>query len=259
MRLALANTAYRRLAPTFNLLRRSIFTSRIMSAPAVDDKDPAFYEKAEEYWASVASSVDGMLGGFERLHTPDINDSKKFLVHLRKYKYLNGNERALDCGSGIGRVTKHLLLPAFKTVDMVDVTEGFIENSKAYVGDALNPRVGNRFVEGLQTFEPADRLYDMIWVQWVAGHLNDEDFVSFFERCQRGIKADGVIVLKENLSKEKREFDEQDSSWTRPQTEILALFEKAGLDVVANQKQKFFPLDMYEVRMFALKPKPPST
>jgi protein N-terminal monomethyltransferase len=30
---------------------------------------------------------------------------------------------ALDCGSGIGRVTKHLLLSAFNTVDMVDFVE----------------------------------------------------------------------------------------------------------------------------------------
>ena len=43
------------------------------------------YEKAEEYWASVASDVDGMLGGFQQLHRPDINDSKKFLYQLKSY------------------------------------------------------------------------------------------------------------------------------------------------------------------------------
>uniref|UniRef100_A0AC34RGD7 Uncharacterized protein n=1 Tax=Panagrolaimus sp. JU765 TaxID=591449 RepID=A0AC34RGD7_9BILA len=41
------------------------------------------YEKAEEYWSSVASDVDGMLGGFEKLHRPDIDDSKKFIHQLR--------------------------------------------------------------------------------------------------------------------------------------------------------------------------------
>lgn len=38
-------------------------------------------------------------------------------------------ERAIDCGCGIGRVTKHLLLPLFESVDMVDVTESFIQGS----------------------------------------------------------------------------------------------------------------------------------
>lgn len=40
------------------------------------------YEKAEEYWAAVASDVDGMLGGFAHLHAPDMVESKRFLNQL---------------------------------------------------------------------------------------------------------------------------------------------------------------------------------
>ena len=43
--------------------------------------------------------------------------------------------------------------------------------------------------------------YDVIWVQWVVGHLTDDDFVAFFQRCRKGLKPDGVIVLKENTCK----------------------------------------------------------
>uniref|UniRef100_A0AC35G8C8 Uncharacterized protein n=1 Tax=Panagrolaimus sp. PS1159 TaxID=55785 RepID=A0AC35G8C8_9BILA len=211
------------------------------------------YEKAEEYWATQASDVDGMLGGFEKLHVPDLNDSKKFIAHLRKSKLLIGNEVAVDCGSGIGRVTKHLLLPAFKAVDMVDVTESFIENSAKYIGEA-NTRVENKFVLGLQDFTPAEGRYDLIWIQWVSGHLTDEDFVQFFQRCIKGIKSQGCIVLKENVASGKRDFDTIDNSWTRPEAEILTLFEQAGLNVILNRKQQNFPQGMYEVKMFALKP-----
>lgn len=91
----------------------------------------------------------------------------------------------MDCGSGIGRITKHLLLPSFKIVDMVDVTLQFIEESKNYIG-AENERVGNKFVEGLQTFAPQENFYDLIWIQWVSGHLTDEDFVDFIKRCKVG-------------------------------------------------------------------------
>lgn len=48
------------------------------------DNSSEIYKKAEEYWADTASNVDGMLGGFEKLHNPDINDSKTFLTDLKK-------------------------------------------------------------------------------------------------------------------------------------------------------------------------------
>ena len=38
---------------------------------------------------------------------------------------------ALDCGAGIGRVTKNLLLPLFEKVDMVDVVPELINKSVA--------------------------------------------------------------------------------------------------------------------------------
>lgn len=66
---------------------------------------------------------------------------------------------------------------------MVDVTPQFIENSTTYLGKD-NGRVGRKFVEGLQTFAPEEKLYDLIWIQWVSGHLTDEDFVDFIKRCK---------------------------------------------------------------------------
>ena len=42
------------------------------------------YEKAYKHWSSVTSNVDGMLGGYERLHLPDINSSKQLLDDLAK-------------------------------------------------------------------------------------------------------------------------------------------------------------------------------
>jgi protein N-terminal methyltransferase len=65
----------------------------------------------------------------------------------------------------------------------------------------------------------------------------------------------GCIVLKDNhASGPKRDFDETDYSWTRTKSEYLSLFERAGLEIVLDRKQKNFPKGMYEVRMYALKP-----
>ena len=54
-----------------------------------------------------------------------------------------------DCGSGIGRVTKRLLLPLFTAVDMVEQNETFLEKSKLYLGEP-GGRVERRIAKGLQ-------------------------------------------------------------------------------------------------------------
>ena len=43
----------------------------------------------------------------------------------------------LDCGAGIGRVTKNLLLPLFDTVDMVEQNPDFLEKAKDYLVSEL--------------------------------------------------------------------------------------------------------------------------
>ena len=58
-----------------------------------------------------------------------------------------------DCGAGIGRVTKRLLLPLFASVDMVEQNGDFLEKSEAYLGIA-GERVERRIIKGLQVRRP---------------------------------------------------------------------------------------------------------
>ena len=37
----------------------------------------------------------------------------------------------------------------------------------------MSCRVGNYFAVGLQDFHPEEGRYDVIWIQWVMGHLTD--------------------------------------------------------------------------------------
>ena len=41
--------------------------------------------------------------------------------------------RALDCGAGIGRVSKKLLLPLFSEVDLLEQNPAFLERAKTYL------------------------------------------------------------------------------------------------------------------------------
>jgi protein N-terminal methyltransferase len=58
--------------------------------------------------------------------------------------------------------------------------------------------------------------YDLIWNQWCLGHLTDAQLTEYLKKCARGLRPDGWIVVKENMStSDKDVFDEVDSSVTR--------------------------------------------
>lgn len=79
-----------------------------------------------------------------------------------------GTKRALDCGCGIGRVSKGVLFPVFESMEMLDMMEDFILHAhECYLGDDAD-RVESYYLYNLQEFIPAKKRYDVIWLQWVA-------------------------------------------------------------------------------------------
>lgn len=46
-----------------------------------------------------------------------------------------GNAKALDCGAGIGRITKHLLQRHFQSIDLVEQNPKFLEKARDYLKD----------------------------------------------------------------------------------------------------------------------------
>ena len=71
-----------------------------------------------------------MLGGYGKVHYTDIDTSAAF---LDEYKDKIAHGRVLDCGAGMGRVTKHLLLPRFSKVDMIEPSKVQIDKAREYV------------------------------------------------------------------------------------------------------------------------------
>jgi len=219
------------------------------------DTDIEYYTKAANYWENVTPTIDGMLGGFAKISHLDIDGSNKLLKVLLKSEGGPGTERALDCGAGIGRITKHLLTKYFNTVDLVEQDEHFLEKGRSYLGD--NPRVGTFYCAGLQNFKFTSRTYDVVWCQWVLGHLTDDHLACFFREASKGLKENGLIVVKENVtSSGEVEKDEEDSSVTRPPAVLKQIFAAANLEIVKEFKQNKFPKELYEVHMYALKPNP---
>jgi protein N-terminal methyltransferase len=165
-----------------------------------------------------------------------------------------------DCGAGIGRVSKFLLAPRFKQVHLIEQSPRLLKAAPEYIGlstEETEKRIV--LVElGLQDFQPEPNTYDVIWIQWVIGHLHDHDFIRFFKRCARGLTANGVIVLKDNtITDPSLTFclDLDDNSVARHLEYQKLLFEMAELDVLCEQEQKDFPEELYPVFMIALRPK----
>ncbi|XP_061405610.1 N-terminal Xaa-Pro-Lys N-methyltransferase 1-like isoform X1 [Lethenteron reissneri] len=216
--------------------------------------DITFYAKARRYYEGMTPTEESMLGGYTEIAGIDIDASRRFLARFVGDSAGQArSELALDCGAGIGRITKHLLLPEFRSVDMVDMTRRFLNIArKSYLCRDEARRV-NRFIcSRLQDFRPPSASYDVIWIQWVIGYLTDEDLVELLVRCRRALRQDGVIIVKDNVAREGVVLDEVDGSVARELRVLHGIVRRAALRVLAEQEQRDFPSDIMPVWMFAL-------
>jgi protein N-terminal methyltransferase len=218
-----------------------------------------WYSKAFSYWEDPNNcpvTDDGVLGGYGKLTPIDTQGSNMFLDHLAsRFSDLQFNSAA-DCGAGIGRVAKHLLCPRFKAVNLIEQSPRLLTAAPAYIGDTGSCSV-HCTVEGLQDFEPTANSYDVIWIQWVVGHLHDLDFIRFFKRCAAGLRPGGFVCLKDNVLRTAEHtfmVDRDDSSVARHDSYIKLLFTLSGLTIVHEIAQQGFPEELYPVVMFALAP-----
>ncbi|XP_054030374.1 N-terminal Xaa-Pro-Lys N-methyltransferase 1 isoform X2 [Dryobates pubescens] len=188
----------------------------------VVENELEFYSKAEKYWKDVPATVDGMLGGYGHISSIDISSSRKFLQRF------------------------------LRTVDMVDVTEDFLTKARSYLGEE-GRRVRNYFCCGLQDFIPEPNAYDVIWIQWVIGHLTDNHLSEFLRRCRAGLRPNGIVVIKDNMAQEGVIMDDVDSSVCRELAVVRRLIRSAGLRLLAEERQENFPDEIYHVYTFAMR------
>ena len=86
-----------------------------------------------------------------------------------------------DCGAGVGRITKALFAQIFKRSDLLEPAKNLIDQAKIDLEGV--PGIGDYYRSGMQEFT-FDKKYDMIWIQWVIGHLTDKDLLTFLAKCK---------------------------------------------------------------------------
>ncbi|CAH0514178.1 unnamed protein product [Peronospora belbahrii] len=231
-----------------------------MITPKETVQELTWYTSASMYWNNEINcplTDNGVLGGFGHVSRIDIRESKRFLRHIQETKRPNWTgHTAVDCGAGIGRVSKHLLTLMFHHVDLVEQSPRLLQGVSQYFGPekTLYARIRHLYCMGLQDFEPTKASYDLIWMQWVLVHLMDLDLVQYLRRCRKALTPNGFIVIKENIfqTTEPYDIDRHDSSITRSTVYYKSLFQQAGLTLLAERVQRHFPEELYPVKMFAL-------
>jgi protein N-terminal methyltransferase len=113
--------------------------------------------------------------------------------------------------SSIGRVTEGVLLPIADEVDIVEPVAKFTAGLKE------KPGVRSVANVGLGEWQPDEgACYDLVWIQWCLGYLNDEQVVGLLRRCAAVLDPEGVVVVKENQSTHGEDvLDLADASITR--------------------------------------------
>lgn len=229
------------------------------SQPTVAEffQSPGFYQNAQHYWSQIPPTIDGMLGGLSVIDTTDVGGSIQFLIDLLKMRPPIDRKHALDCGAGIGRVTKNVLIRFFQTVDLVEQDTNFVQKANENLSDngKLIKNIGTIFNVGLQNFTPTANTYNVIWCQWVLGHLTDDDLIAFLKRCIAGLTTNGCIIIKENFTSSS-DFciDAVDSSVTRSLPITKSILESVNLRIVKIVKQTNFIQGLFPVYTIACKP-----
>lgn len=191
-------------------------------------------------------------------------------------------------------MTKHLLLPLFAKVDLLEQSPRLLAAAPAYLlGRGSTPAEGEGEGEGatavpsspppvteeelrervtyvcagMQDFAPAEGVaYDAVWIQWCVGHLHDLDLLRFLQRCKRALQGpgqgggrgrqQGCVVVKDNCCTDVDfVLDRDDSSVTRSPAYLKALFRIAGFDLCLEERQQGFPKELLPVYMFAFTPR----
>jgi protein N-terminal methyltransferase len=235
---------------------------------AVGAGDGVDYDFSKQFWTTQPPTVSAMLGGLDQTHAPDVAGSLRFLARLgyaADVTSAHGGGRALDCGAGIGRVARQVLLERFGIVDLVEQDARFLEQAAR---ELPADRVGSTACAGLQLVAlpldargpaPAAAGYGVVWVQWVLNYLTDGDLVDFMRRAAAALdpaEPRACVIVKETHTREGAAdwIDSEDASVCRTRHRFEEAFAAAGLEIRAEELEQGMPQGMLPVRMWALAP-----
>ena len=175
--------------------------------------------------------------------------------HIKKLKFA----RAIDAGAGVGRVTKHILLKRYDSVQLVEADSGWSKRSKTYLGRKRAARCTFTCsrIEELDQDSDDTTSIDLVWLQWTLQYLTDADAVETLQNlAARLILKTGIFLVKENrpygaARQDRFQMDTPGVSGrydiTRSDDHHRLLFQRAGLTV--NQTEEGVETNTYALSL----------
>ncbi|EPY42398.1 hypothetical protein AGDE_01525, partial [Angomonas deanei] len=197
------------------------------------NEECGWYGQSAVYWSQVPATVDGVLtgnthgGDMGKWHEADIEESRQFIESIRD----GGRGKCIDCGAGMGRVTRDLLCPLYSRCDVLESQSHMLEQAERYLAD--QPSAGDFILGRLESVPLPPRTYDLVFLELAAMYLTDADLVTFLKQAKVSLTKKGFIFLKENCAKsDKYDIDPEDNGLLRTEGQFAALFQAAGLTMV---------------------------
>ena len=93
----------------------------------------------------------------------------------------------------MGRISKHLLIHRFEVTDVLEPAKNLMDKAKEDLKD--EDKIGNFYQIGMQDLK-FDHKYDCIWIQWVIGHLIDNDLIEYLQKCKKYLTPRVYLIKK---------------------------------------------------------------
>lgn len=225
-----------------------------------------WYAQGADYWEgeSIPADESGVLGGQQHIAPWDVEESLAFIQALQDVHGIK-THACLDCGAGIGRVTRDVLSRRFDIVDLLEQSPKMITQAKIELAAAHEAgRVGHFLCAGVQDVVRAiertrgmaallPRVYSCVWLQWVVGCVTDVDLVDFFRACQYLLEPGGVVIIKDNFCAPRHafEYDADDASIVRSRAYFDEILRHGRLSIIHSQRQLKWDKELVPVDMIA--------
>lgn len=141
---------------------------------------------------------------------------------LIKALNLNGNERILEFGSGVGSLGKKLALELQNKGELVciDVSDKFLDQTKQKLKKFNNVK----FILGeISTTDIPDSSFDYIVATWVLHHVKDDKLEPSIDKFRSILKQNGKIFIIEFPDSHQKRSD-------FTQERLLRIFKKHGFE-----------------------------
>jgi 2-polyprenyl-3-methyl-5-hydroxy-6-metoxy-1,4-benzoquinol methylase len=156
---------------------------------------PKSLEKiSKEFWKNKKPDLDSMCG-FKELNEEDLINTKSIFTQLSTKEY----KRALDVGSGIGRISFNFLYDIVEQIDLLDINKNFLQVAEEQQNKIGGNKIKNFYCSEIQKFR-FDYNYDLVFIQWVLEYLNDSQLEIFIKNVYQNLENEGIIIIKENVN-----------------------------------------------------------